>query len=171
MEQEVYGTRLWVTGLLAAALMLVAARTFAVESPALSDSAAFAMVTYSSFEPRPGNYSANHTTVRGSDLVTYVADAALSFLLLGGNALLRWVDGQFTGTTDEILQWGAHKWGFDPDLVRAIAANESWWHQSETGASYGILQIQLSSFPASFHCHRNRPPLTSISSLPTSVRA
>ena len=60
------------------------------------------------------------------------------------------MDGQFTGTTDEVLQWGAYKWGFDPNMVRAIAANESWWHQYETGASYGILQIQLSSFRATY---------------------
>ena len=39
------------------------------------------------------------------------------------------VDGNFTGTTDEILQWGACKWGFDEDLVRAIAATETWWKQ------------------------------------------
>jgi hypothetical protein len=39
-----------------------------------------------------------------------------------------WLDrvtGDFAGTTDEILQWGACKWGVDPDLVRAQAAKES----------------------------------------------
>jgi len=35
-----------------------------------------------------------------------------------GHAALDAVTGHFTGTTDEIppLQWGAYKWGFDPDL-------------------------------------------------------
>ncbi len=43
------------------------------------------------------------------------------------------VDGAFTGTTDEILQWAACKWGIDEDMVRAQAAIESWWHQDALG--------------------------------------
>jgi hypothetical protein len=43
------------------------------------------------------------------------------------------VDGAFTGTTDEILQWAACKWGIDEDIVRAQIAKESYWKQ----ASYG----------------------------------
>jgi autotransporter family porin len=43
------------------------------------------------------------------------------------------VTGNFTGTTDEIIQWASCKWGFDEDRVRAIAATESWWHQSQLG--------------------------------------
>ncbi len=39
------------------------------------------------------------------------------------------VTGHFSGTTDEILQWAACKWGIDEDIVRAQAAIESWWHQ------------------------------------------
>ena len=42
-------------------------------------------------------------------------------------------DGNFTGTTDEILQWVACKWGIDEDVVRAQVAIESWWHQSSRG--------------------------------------
>lgn len=43
------------------------------------------------------------------------------------------VTGNFTGTTDEVLQWAACKWGVDPDIVRAQAAVESWWRQSAKG--------------------------------------
>ena len=43
------------------------------------------------------------------------------------------VTGNFTGTTDEILQWAACKWGIDEDLVRAQAAIESWWRQDTKG--------------------------------------
>lgn len=43
------------------------------------------------------------------------------------------VDGEFTGTTDEILQWAACKWGIDEDMVRAQAAIESWWRQDALG--------------------------------------
>ena len=43
------------------------------------------------------------------------------------------VDGNFTGTTDEILQWVACKWGIDEDIVRAQAAIESWWDAANEG--------------------------------------
>jgi hypothetical protein len=43
------------------------------------------------------------------------------------------VDGNFTGTTDEILQWAACKWGIDEDIVRAQVVKESWWYQSAGG--------------------------------------
>ena len=85
------------------------------------------------------------------------------------------VDGNFTGTTDEIIQWGACKWGFDEDLVRAIAMDESHWLQSDVGdwttdsgrcpagsisgggcfQSYGLLQIKYSSFPGTWPMSRD----------------
>jgi autotransporter family porin len=43
------------------------------------------------------------------------------------------VDGQFTGTTGQILRWAACKWGVDEDLVFAQAAIESWWQQATMG--------------------------------------
>jgi hypothetical protein len=43
--------------------------------------------------------------------------------------LLRRVDGRFTGTTDEILQWAACKWGLPDNLLRADAVDESTWFQ------------------------------------------
>jgi hypothetical protein len=43
------------------------------------------------------------------------------------------VDGNFTGATDEVLQWAACKWGIDEDIVRAQAAIESWWRQDAKG--------------------------------------
>jgi autotransporter family porin len=43
------------------------------------------------------------------------------------------VTGSFVGTTDEILQWVACKWGIDEDIVRAQAAKESYWHQNARG--------------------------------------
>lgn len=78
------------------------------------------------------------------------------------DTLRQQMTGNFTGTTDEILQWVACKWGIDPDIVRAEAVVESWWHQSQRGdyttnqqycppgtwtgsgcyQSYGILQIK-----------------------------
>jgi len=43
------------------------------------------------------------------------------------------VDGQFTGTTGQILRWAACKWGIDEDMVFAQAAIESWWRQDTMG--------------------------------------
>ena len=43
------------------------------------------------------------------------------------------VDGQFTGTTGQILRWAACKWGIDEDIVFAQAAIESWWQQGGLG--------------------------------------
>jgi RNA polymerase sigma factor (sigma-70 family) len=38
------------------------------------------------------------------------------------------VDGNFTGTTEQILRWTACKWGIDEDMLKAQAAIQSWWH-------------------------------------------
>jgi hypothetical protein len=43
------------------------------------------------------------------------------------------VDGNYSGTTDEIIQWAACKWGMDEDLLRAQAAVETYWFQSGIG--------------------------------------
>jgi hypothetical protein len=62
----------------------------------------------------------------------------------------RYVTGRFTGTTDEVIQWAARKWGFRPDLLRAIATVESWWRMStvgDDGDSFGLFQVRRP-----FHC-------------------
>jgi autotransporter family porin len=64
---------------------------------------------------RQANAAANHT--RG----------------VGGNSLYPRVTGNYVGTTDEIIQWAACKWGIDEDIVRAQAAVESWWFQRTLG--------------------------------------
>jgi len=43
------------------------------------------------------------------------------------------VTGDYSGTTDEILQWGACKWGINADIVRAQAATESYWKMNVLG--------------------------------------
>jgi hypothetical protein len=63
------------------------------------------------------------------------------------------IDGAFTGTTDEILQWAACKWGFDVDTVRAQAFTESKWRMSyngDGGARWGILQIKPAAHPGTW---------------------
>lgn len=41
--------------------------------------------------------------------------------------------GNFTGTTDEIIQWAACKWGIDEDVLRAQVVKESYWDQRNLG--------------------------------------
>lgn len=79
--------------------------------------------------------------------------AATQLPARGSNELERrlWarVDGDFKGTTDETIQWAAHKWGFDEDWVRAQMALESNWNQEALGdyvngvpESIGIGQVR-----------------------------
>jgi len=43
------------------------------------------------------------------------------------------INGDFTGSTIDILRWAACKWGIDQDIVFAQAAVESWWQQDTLG--------------------------------------
>lgn len=56
------------------------------------------------------------------------------------------VDGNFTGTTDEIIQWASCKWGFPTDLDRAQAVIETTWDQAvagDGGESRGLYQMRM----------------------------
>jgi hypothetical protein len=120
--------------------------------PSAADCAAG--VRRSTWEPRPQNAAANQT--RGTPGVQ-IDGADRSF----NKKYAARIDGDFVGTTDEILQWGACKWGFSEDLTRARAVQESHWKQSQLGdetdsvdacssigkaapcwQSYGILQVK-----------------------------
>ncbi len=139
-------------------------RTLPPGAPLPGDAACAAAVVRSAWEPRPDNAAANATVPTAAQLDAFRADA------WGGvadpaNAVLRQrVTGAFSGTTDEIIQWAACKWGFDADVIRAQAAVESWWRQDTAGdltadptlwppgatcddaahcyQSYGLLQIK-----------------------------
>ena len=79
-------------------------------------------------ENKPGNAAANQHTGQhvGSDI--FSGDDARA-----GRLIAPRIDGQFTGTTGQILRWVACKWGIDEDIVLAQAAVESWWRQSTKG--------------------------------------
>jgi autotransporter family porin len=109
-----------------------------------SDLEAASRVLRKNWEPRPDNTLFNHTVPTPDQLRQIEVP---KYMDARGHAVLDAVTGQFTGTTDEILQWGAYKWGFDPDLVRASAVDESHWHQNMigdigNGVSLGIMQIK-----------------------------
>jgi hypothetical protein len=109
-----------------------------------SDAQCAAQVHYSSWEPRPENTQQNNTSpapgAMAASFASRTRDHGGSYNALWDSWLLKRVDGQFTGTTDEILQWAACKWGLPDNLIRADAATESTWFQYlhfPTDASYG----------------------------------
>jgi hypothetical protein len=117
----------------------------------------------SGWEPVPENTVANNHIPEVFDI-----PERRDHTHLANTKILPRVDGAFTGTTDEIIEWGACKWGFDPDLVRALAYAESSWLQSATGdvvddpdqcvpgdtppcpTSFGLLQIKHVFHPGTY---------------------
>ncbi len=94
------------------------------------------LVHYSTWEPRPANTKRNSVM---PDPAAVRAAFAARPRATGGSYDPRWdswllprVDGQFTGTTDEIFQWAACKWGLPDDLIRGVAYRESQWYQYQT---------------------------------------
>ena len=115
------------------------ARTTAVGSPVLSDALAASKVRRSSWEPRPQNAVANRRSPTEAELTAFRGASQEQTPYAG------YVTGNFTGTTDELLQWSAFKWGLDENIVRATAVQESNWVQSavgDGGISYGLMQIK-----------------------------
>ncbi len=82
----------------------------------------------SSPENRPGNVTFNRTTGQRVGPGFFPAGDSPQV-----KALLPRIDGDFTGTTEDILRWAACKWGISQDVVFAQAAAESWWEQPELG--------------------------------------
>ncbi|MGH3846072.1 MAG: hypothetical protein ACRDR6_23685 [Pseudonocardiaceae bacterium] len=105
-----------------------------------SDQDCAARVQRNPWEPRPGNDQANHTVPP----VPFPATTA-SWSSTDADHLKQRVDGQFTGTTDEIIQWASCKWGYPTEIARAQAVEESHWDQSyrgDEGVSYGLFQVK-----------------------------
>ena len=97
-------------------------------------------------EIRPGNTGANYTRGRPTRPELFNIDASF-------RPYYDKINGDFVGTTEQILDWAARKWGFDrlgyPDLAKAMAVAESWWHQSAANPSgaRGILQVHPAHWP------------------------
>jgi hypothetical protein len=63
------------------------------------------------------------------------------------------IDGDFAGTTDEIIQWAACKWGIDVDIARAQVIKESYWYMStngDNGESWGLGQVRDTAHQSAF---------------------
>src|SRR5215469_9322593 len=132
-------------------------------------------VHQSSWEPRPDNYAANHRIPSARQIAGLAPWGPDNGQDAKADTLRRQITGNFTGTTDEILQWAACKWGIDVNIVRAQAVAESYWHQNQRGdqtndstqcppgtwngsscyQSYGILQIKYTYFQSEWPMSRN----------------
>lgn len=136
------------------------------------DATAAARVHRSGWEVRSDNSRYNHIVPHG--LALHPVDPA------GGAYDPRWnqyilgrITGHFRGTTDEIFQWAAAKWGLPDNLIRAIAYTESGWHQSNYGdfvvdraecprgypppcpVTFGIVATKSTSWPGIFPWNRD----------------
>jgi hypothetical protein len=108
----------------------------------LRDAKAAKLVKRGRFEPRPANRDATRRVPTAAQLRAFRAQSEMPYA--------RYVTGRFRGTTDEVIQWAARKWGFAPDLLRAVATVESWWRMSavgDGGDSFGLFQVRRP-----FHC-------------------
>jgi hypothetical protein len=90
-------------------------------------------VRSSTWEPRPDNVLPNHAVPdRGDVLEAWKLrprSAQGAYHPHWDTWLLPRVTGRYRGTTDEILQWAACKWGVSDNLLRAVALRESNWYQ------------------------------------------
>jgi hypothetical protein len=114
-------------------------------------------------EPRPENTSANQFV---PDRVTM--PIWKDFTEQANQQFVSRIDGKFTGTTGDILTWGACKWGLDADILKAVAVQESDWRQSTVSdesnnpqdcvggatppcpTSFGIMQLKDIALPGSY---------------------
>ena len=84
-----------------------------------------------SSEGIPANVGANHTMPDPSDLKKFHARPVWSNKIRKRDFAK--VDGDFTGTTDQIIQWASCKWGVDENAMRAESWYETFWIQSTAG--------------------------------------
>jgi hypothetical protein len=113
------------------------ATTRAPRSAVLSDAAAAGHVRHAR-EVRPDNATANHTVPTGQQLTNFRSASPKQ-------PYTSHVSGNFVGSTDEIIQWAAWKWGVDEDVMRAVAVTESHWRQDtvgDNGVTFGLMQVK-----------------------------
>jgi chitodextrinase len=104
--------------------------------PPLSDANAAALVTHKP-EQRPGNVEANDYVPTAAELQGFhIAVNQYGQTADQANPLNKYVDGldgMSNPSTDDLIQWAAHKWGIPEDWLRAQYVLESWWRQSTLG--------------------------------------
>ncbi len=127
----------------------------------LSDAEAAALVTR---EPETRPYNGRPYTIRGkrypapNDYVPTAAQIRASHdsqtstgqSILQFNPYSRYVDGRDgmrDPSTDDLIQWAAHKWGVPEDWLRAEYAVESYWNQFQLGDSTKVSRRWYGLYP------------------------
>lgn len=118
-------------------------------------------------ELRPENTSANQFVAERVSMPVWQ-----DFTEQANQQFVSRIDGKFTGTTGEILTWGACKWGLDADILKSVAVQESDWRQSTVSdesnnpqdcvggarppcpTSFGIMQLKDIALPGSYPLSR-----------------
>lgn len=112
-----------------------AAGFFATLAPGAAlptDQTCAALVHRSTWEPRPGNATANHFVVPQPNQLNVFSDWNATW----NQSYRARITGNFSGTTDEVIQWAACKWGLSDNYLRAEGIQETGWHQ-QGPASWG----------------------------------
>jgi hypothetical protein len=128
----------------------------------LSDSAAAALVTP---EPETRPYNARAYTLDGraypgpNEYVPTTRQAAAFRNTKGStgetnvefNPYYAYVDGRDgmrQPSTDDLIQWAAHKWGIPEDWLRAEYARESYWNQFNLGDETQVAPRAYRAYPS-----------------------
>jgi chitodextrinase len=122
----------------------------AVGTLPLSDAQAAALVTHRP-EQRPDNVAANDYVPTSTQLVAF--HSALNQYgqtSVEENPLNTYVDGLdglANPSTDDLIQWGAHKWGIPEEWLRAEYVQESYWHQNALGDRASVANNWYTLYP------------------------
>ena len=120
-------------------------------TPPLSDAQAAACVVHQP-ENRPDNATANAYVPSDAELQAFHA-ALNDYGQRADDDVTerRYVTGRpglTDPSTDDLIQWVAHKWGIPEDWVRAQMAVESWWHQADLGDRATVSSSWYTLYPA-----------------------
>jgi hypothetical protein len=128
----------------------------------LADAKAAALVTH---EPETRPYNARPYVILGKRYPAandYVPTAAqlqrfrasktsLGQPLFQFNPYLRYVDGRDgmrDPSTDDLIQWAAHKWGIPENWLRAEYVQESYWNQFQLGDATKVSSRWYDQYPS-----------------------
>ncbi|MFL5828980.1 MAG: hypothetical protein ACJ76X_03610 [Solirubrobacteraceae bacterium] len=120
-------------------------------STPLSDAQAAGLVTH---EPdrRPANAGANSYVPTDAQLQAFhSATRSDGSLADSANTLRKYVTGRpglSNPSTDDLIQWTAHKWGIPEDWIRAQMVIESSWNQTAMGDRTTVSTSWYSLYPA-----------------------
>jgi hypothetical protein len=119
-------------------------------TPPLSDALAAACVVHQP-ETRPGNVQYNDYVPTDAQLQAFHSalrdDGQLADAVVTERKDVSGRPGLTNPSTDDLIQWVAHKWGIPEDWIRAQMTVESWWKQSVLGDRATVSSSWYSLYP------------------------